>query len=107
MSSYVRRIAFATSLVAATALPAFAQSFPDGRPIEMTVMFGAGSASDITARQLADGMAKVLGVPVPVVAPGHSAIAKPSPMKRDERSSSPLALTAEHEPSTCRRPQRT
>jgi len=53
-------------LVAATAL-ALAQQFPGGRPVEMTVMFGAGSAADVTARHLADGMAKVLGVPVPVV----------------------------------------
>ena len=30
-------------------------------------MFGAGSAADVTARYLADGMAKTLGVPVPVV----------------------------------------
>jgi tripartite-type tricarboxylate transporter receptor subunit TctC len=47
--------------------PAFAQQFPGGRPIEMTVMFGAGSAADVTARHLADGMAKALGAPVPVV----------------------------------------
>jgi tripartite-type tricarboxylate transporter receptor subunit TctC len=33
----------------------------------MTVMFGAGSAADVTARYLADGMAKNLNVPVPVV----------------------------------------
>ncbi len=46
---------------------ASAQSFPDHKPIEMTVMFGAGSAADVTARQLADGMEKALGVPVPVV----------------------------------------
>src|SRR5262249_26256234 len=44
-----------------------AKQFPDGKPIEMTVMFGAGSAADITARALADGMAKLLGAPVPVV----------------------------------------
>jgi tripartite-type tricarboxylate transporter receptor subunit TctC len=44
-----------------------AQDFPGGRPIEMTVMFGAGSAADVTARHLADGMAKALGAPVPVV----------------------------------------
>jgi tripartite-type tricarboxylate transporter receptor subunit TctC len=31
------------------------------------VMFGAGSAADVTARYLADGMAKTLNVPVPVV----------------------------------------
>jgi len=44
-----------------------AQPFPGGKPVEMTVMFGAGSAADVTARYLADGMAKTLGVPVPVV----------------------------------------
>jgi tripartite-type tricarboxylate transporter receptor subunit TctC len=46
---------------------AIAQQFPGGKPVEMTVMFGAGSAADVTARHLADGMAKSLGVPVPVV----------------------------------------
>lgn len=33
----------------------------------MTVMFGAGSAADVTARRLADGMAKYLKAPVPIV----------------------------------------
>jgi tripartite-type tricarboxylate transporter receptor subunit TctC len=62
------------SIFLAAALPAFAlagqanaQAFPDGKPIEMTVMFGAGSAADVTARHLADGMSKGLKVPVPVV----------------------------------------
>jgi tripartite-type tricarboxylate transporter receptor subunit TctC len=51
------------------AMPASAQTaqFPSGKAIEMTVMFGAGSAADVTARYLADGMAKRLNVPVPVV----------------------------------------
>src|SRR5215472_5232745 len=44
-----------------------AQQFPGGKPIEMTVMFGAGSAADVAARHLADGMAKALKAPVPVV----------------------------------------
>jgi putative tricarboxylic transport membrane protein len=43
------------------------QQFPQGKPVEMTVMFGAGSAADVTARYLADGMARALNVPVPVV----------------------------------------
>jgi len=55
------------ALLAATAGVANAQQFPSGRPVEMTVMFGAGSAADVTARYLAEGMAKSLGVPVPVV----------------------------------------
>lgn len=46
---------------------AVAQQFPGGKPVEMTVMFGAGSAADVTARHLAEGMAKSLAVPVPVV----------------------------------------
>jgi tripartite-type tricarboxylate transporter receptor subunit TctC len=62
-----RRAVVAAFLAAAVSTPAFAQSYPAGKPIEMTVMFGAGSASDITARQLAEGMAKALGAPVPVV----------------------------------------
>jgi len=53
------------------ATPVFADTpdlaFPGGKPIEMTVMFGAGSAADVTARYLADGMAKFLEVPIPVV----------------------------------------
>jgi tripartite-type tricarboxylate transporter receptor subunit TctC len=59
-------VALAVCLAAAAGV-ANAQQFPDGRPVEMTVMFGAGSAADVTARYLAEGMAKTLGVPVPVV----------------------------------------
>jgi tripartite-type tricarboxylate transporter receptor subunit TctC len=47
--------------------PQAAAAFPGGKAIEMTVMFGAGSAADVTARYLADGMAKRLNIPVPVV----------------------------------------
>src|SRR5712691_6169003 len=59
--------ATATVFLIAASAPASAQQFPGGKPIEMTVMFGAGSAADVTARYLADGMAKLLGVPVPVI----------------------------------------
>jgi tripartite-type tricarboxylate transporter receptor subunit TctC len=45
--------------------PAVAQ-FPN-QPIEITVPFGAGNAADVTARHLADGMAKRLGVAIPVI----------------------------------------
>ena len=65
MSHVIRGTIFAAVL--AIAGPAAAQQYPAGKPIEMTVMFGAGSASDMTARHLADGMAKQLGAPVPVV----------------------------------------
>jgi tripartite-type tricarboxylate transporter receptor subunit TctC len=60
-------VAAAALLSAIAGAPASAQQFPNGKPVEMTVMFGAGSAADVTARYLADGMAKTLNVPVPVV----------------------------------------
>ena len=65
-------IVVAAAVLSATAALAQAQApqgqpFPQRKPVEMTVMFGAGSAADVTARYLADGMAKNLGVPVPVV----------------------------------------
>src|SRR5579872_6342432 len=63
----VRAVGIAAILSGALASGVTAQSFPGGKPVEMTVMFGAGSAADVTARYLADGMAKALGVPVPVV----------------------------------------
>lgn len=56
----------ATAALAQAQVPQ-AQPFPQRKPVEMTVMFGAGSAADVTARYLADGMATNLGVPVPVV----------------------------------------
>jgi tripartite-type tricarboxylate transporter receptor subunit TctC len=59
--------AIAVALSALNPCAAITQEFPGGKPVEMTVMFGAGSAADVTARYLADGMAKALGVPVPVV----------------------------------------
>lgn len=43
----------------------FAQ-FPS-RPIEITVPFGVGNAADVTARFLAEGMSKRLGIPVVVM----------------------------------------
>jgi tripartite-type tricarboxylate transporter receptor subunit TctC len=50
------------------AKPAAASTaYPGGKPIEMTTLFGAASASTQTARVLADGMAKVLGAPVPIL----------------------------------------
>ncbi|WP_142848638.1 tripartite tricarboxylate transporter substrate binding protein [Telmatospirillum sp. J64-1] len=48
-------------------LPATAADNYPSRPIEMTVLFGAGSSADLAARALADGLSKELGVPVPVV----------------------------------------
>jgi tripartite-type tricarboxylate transporter receptor subunit TctC len=78
--------AAATLLLMSAVSPVLAESFPNHKPVEMTVMFGAGSAADVTARYLADGMAKLLGVPVPVVnrtggggAIGYSHVARQKP----------------------------
>ena len=69
-------------------------AYPAGKAIEMTVIFGAGSAADVTARYLADGMSRRLNVPVPVVnrtgGGGASAVGPASPdqpMPHDLRAS--------------------
>ena len=55
------------ALLAAGTAPAAAQDFPGGNPIEITVLFPAGSSADVSARLLADGMSRRLGVNVLVV----------------------------------------
>jgi tripartite-type tricarboxylate transporter receptor subunit TctC len=56
-------------LFAWIAFPAFAQEppFPQRGPLEITVLFPAGSSADVTARMLAEGMSKNLGQRVLVV----------------------------------------
>ena len=44
-----------------------AQEFPQRQPLEITVLFPAGTSADVTARMLADGMAKQLNQRVLVV----------------------------------------
>jgi tripartite-type tricarboxylate transporter receptor subunit TctC len=61
-----RRIVPIVALVLALASTAWAQAFP-ARPIELTVLFGAGSAADLLARKLAEIAGKDLGQPVAVV----------------------------------------
>jgi tripartite-type tricarboxylate transporter receptor subunit TctC len=53
----------------ALALPTAAQEppFPQRGPVEITVLFPAGTSADVTARMLADGMSKVLAQRVLVV----------------------------------------
>lgn len=60
---------FAGALLAGCALAAAAQEtpFPQRGPIELTVLFPAGSSADITARLLADGIARQLSATVIVV----------------------------------------
>src|SRR5262245_5628785 len=57
----------ATALSCIAAAPLRADEFPGRRPIEMTVMFGPGSAADVPARRLADGMAKDMNPTIPVI----------------------------------------
>lgn len=52
--------------LAVSALGASAQDFP-AKPIELSVLFPAGSSADVVARILADGMSKQLGQPVTVM----------------------------------------
>src|SRR5688572_32899674 len=56
-------------LIALAASTANAQepSFPQRGPLEITVLFPAGSSADVTARMLADGMTRALGQRVLVV----------------------------------------
>lgn len=54
------------AVLAATALPGFAQSgssFPN-KPIRLVIAFPAGGPTDITMRQLADNASKLLGQPI-------------------------------------------
>ena len=59
-----RLVALALAAVCLAASPAAA--FPD-KPVELTVLFGAGSAADLLARKLAELAGKDLGQPVAVV----------------------------------------
>jgi len=67
MTRSTRNLLFALGL--ALALPAAAQEppFPQKGNVEITVLFPAGSSADVTARLLAEGMAKHLGATVIVV----------------------------------------
>jgi tripartite-type tricarboxylate transporter receptor subunit TctC len=62
----MRRGGLALVLAALLAAAAPAAAFPD-KPLELTVLFGAGSAADLLARKLAELAAKELGQPVAVV----------------------------------------
>ncbi|CAN0274867.1 unnamed protein product, partial [Chrysoparadoxa australica] len=73
------------ALMTTAALPASAQSWPDG-PVTMIVPWGAGGGTDATARMIASLLEAEIGVPVPVEnrtggsgVIGHSAIADADP----------------------------
>ena len=65
MNRWLRAIGGGLLLTMAAA-PALAQDFP-AKPVEMTVLFPAGSSADVVARGLADGMSRHLGQPVTVM----------------------------------------
>ena len=52
--------------LSAAPVMALAASFPD-QPVKMTVIFGPGTAADVIARDLANGMEAALGTSVPVI----------------------------------------
>jgi tripartite-type tricarboxylate transporter receptor subunit TctC len=64
MISRRQLIQAATASVCARAAPAFAQQFPAGRPIKIITAVAPGSATDVTARFIADALSKRLGVGV-------------------------------------------
>ncbi len=60
------RRALALAALALIALAAPVAAFPD-KPLELSVLFGAGSAADLLARKLAESAGRELGQPVAVV----------------------------------------
>ena len=66
MRAWLGQIAGATLLACGATVPAVAQEvpFPKRGNIEITVLFPAGTSADVTARMLAQGMTKQLGVNV-------------------------------------------
>jgi len=65
--SLYARVAAALALAAVAHGAPAQEAFPGGRPIELTVLFPAGTSADVTARVLADGMSKQLNTNVLVV----------------------------------------
>ena len=65
-SSRVARVVAALTLVVVSVMAAPAADFPD-KPLELTVLFGAGSAADLLARKLAESAGQDLSQPVAVV----------------------------------------
>ncbi len=75
----------ALTLVVVSVMAAPAADFPD-KPLELTVLFGAGSAADLLARKLAESAGKDLSQPVAVVnrtgaggAIGYTYVKEPEP----------------------------
>src|SRR6058998_612400 len=60
----MRTVLIFVGALLAAAVQAQEPSFPHRGPIEITVLFPAGTSADVTARLLADGMSKQLGAKV-------------------------------------------
>ena len=78
-------LAALAALMTSSALPAMAQSWPDG-PVTLIVPWGAGGGTDATARMIGSLLQKKIGVPVAVEnrtggsgVIGHTAIADAAP----------------------------
>lgn len=66
----LRRTIAGLAAMALAAVPALAHAqdaFPEKRPIELVVLFPAGTSADVTARVLAEGMGRQLGTQIVVV----------------------------------------
>ena len=66
-SGFVRLLFAAWALLAIAPVAPAQEAFPGRKPIEFVVLFPAGSSADVTARVLAEGMAKHLGTNIVVV----------------------------------------
>ena len=66
-SAFVRRLVATWALLAIAAAAPAQEAFPGRKPIEFIVLFPAGSSADVTARLLAEGVAKHLGTIIVVV----------------------------------------
>ena len=66
-STFVRRLFATWALLAIAAAVPAQEAFPGRKPIEFIVLFPAGSSADVTARLLAEGVAKHLSTIIVVV----------------------------------------
>jgi tripartite-type tricarboxylate transporter receptor subunit TctC len=67
LPGFAHRFLATVALAAAVPMAPAQEVYPGGKPIEFVVLFPAGSSADVTARVLAEGMAKQLGTQIVVV----------------------------------------
>jgi len=66
-SGFICRLFAVSALLAVAPVAPAQEAFPGRKPIEFVVLFPAGSSADVTARVLAEGVAKHLGTNIVVV----------------------------------------